>query len=88
MATSTSPRDVTPGSVAQASTGVIAEEPGEESAEAEDDRIGRAANLVVTVVPIGLLAFAVWRDWGGALRWQDLVVMAEPSTARRARIGR
>jgi len=79
VATSTSPRDVTHGSVAQATTGVIAEEPvpaGEESEAAQDDRIGRAANLVVTVVPIGLLAFAVWRDWGGALRWQDLVVMA------------
>jgi stearoyl-CoA desaturase (Delta-9 desaturase) len=79
VATSTSRRDVTPGGPAQATAGVIAESAitaGEESVAADDDRIGRAANLVVTVVPIGLLAFAVWRDWGGALRWQDLVVMA------------
>jgi len=77
VATSTSPRDVTPGGAVQATPGVIAPEAttaGDEAAEG--DRIGRAANLIVTVVPIGLLGFAVWRDWGGALRWQDLVVMA------------
>lgn len=35
----------------------------------------RAANIFVTVVPIGLVAFAAWRAWGGALRWTDLVVL-------------
>ena len=65
------------GGAVQATPAVIAPDAttaGDEAAE--DDRIGRAANLIVTVVPIGLLGFAVWRDWGGALRWQDLVVMA------------
>jgi len=26
--------------------------------------------------PLGLLGFAAWRAWGGALRWSDLVVLA------------
>jgi stearoyl-CoA desaturase (delta-9 desaturase) len=34
------------------------------------------ANVVVTVVPVGLVAYAAWRAWGGALRWPDLVVLA------------
>jgi stearoyl-CoA desaturase (delta-9 desaturase) len=29
----------------------------------------------VTVVPVGLVAFAMWSAWGGALHWPDLVVM-------------
>lgn len=40
------------------------------------ERIDRIANLVVTVVPVGLVGFAAWRAWGGALRWPDLVVLA------------
>ncbi len=36
----------------------------------------QVANLVVTVVPLLLVGFAMWRAWGGALRWPDLVVMA------------
>jgi stearoyl-CoA desaturase (Delta-9 desaturase) len=40
------------------------------------DTIDRVANLVVTVVPLGLVGFAAWRAWGGALRWSDLVVLA------------
>jgi stearoyl-CoA desaturase (Delta-9 desaturase) len=27
-------------------------------------------------IPLGLLVFAAWRAWGGALRWSDLVVLA------------
>jgi stearoyl-CoA desaturase (Delta-9 desaturase) len=27
-------------------------------------------------IPLGLLGFAAWRAWGGALRWSDLVVLA------------
>jgi len=38
--------------------------------------VGRAANATATFAPLGLLGFAVWRAWGGALHWQDLVVMA------------
>jgi stearoyl-CoA desaturase (delta-9 desaturase) len=37
---------------------------------------GRAANALATFVPLALLGVAVWRAWGGALHWQDLVVMA------------
>src|ERR1700726_2413802 len=42
----------------------------------EHERIDRVANLVVTVVPVGLLGLAAWLAWGGALRWPDLVVLA------------
>jgi stearoyl-CoA desaturase (delta-9 desaturase) len=34
------------------------------------------ANVLATVVPAGLVAWAAWRAWGGALRWHDLVVLA------------
>jgi stearoyl-CoA desaturase (delta-9 desaturase) len=42
----------------------------------DQDRIDRVANLLVTLVPPALVAFAAWRAWGGALHWQDLVVLA------------
>jgi stearoyl-CoA desaturase (delta-9 desaturase) len=42
----------------------------------ENAKIDRIANVVVTVVPVGLLGFAMWSAWGGALRWPDLVVLA------------
>jgi stearoyl-CoA desaturase (delta-9 desaturase) len=42
----------------------------------EHRTLGRVANVLVTIVPIGLLGFAIWRAWGGALGWQDLVVLA------------
>jgi len=38
--------------------------------------VGQVANVVVTVVPVGLVAFAAWRAWGGALRWPDVVAFA------------
>ena len=38
--------------------------------------IDQVANVVVTVVPVGLVAFAAWRAWGGALRWPDVVAFA------------
>ena len=41
-----------------------------------EDRLGRIANVIVTIVPFGLLGFAVRLAWGGALHWQDLVVLA------------
>jgi stearoyl-CoA desaturase (delta-9 desaturase) len=37
--------------------------------------VDQVANLAVTVVPIGLVAFAAWRAWGGALRWPDLIAL-------------
>jgi stearoyl-CoA desaturase (Delta-9 desaturase) len=40
------------------------------------DTFDRVANVVVTVVPVGLVGFAAWLAWGGALRWPDLVVLA------------
>ena len=41
----------------------------------EHEKFGRAANAFVTFVPIALLGLGVWLAWGGALRWQDLLVM-------------
>jgi stearoyl-CoA desaturase (delta-9 desaturase) len=37
---------------------------------------GRVANGAATLAPLLLLGVAVWRAWGGAVHWQDLVVMA------------
>jgi stearoyl-CoA desaturase (delta-9 desaturase) len=34
------------------------------------------ASVVVTVVPLALLAFAVWRAWNSTLHWPDLLVLA------------
>jgi len=40
------------------------------------ERIDRVANVTVMVVPLALVVFAGWRAWGGALHWQDLLVLA------------
>lgn len=40
------------------------------------DTVDRVANIVVTVAPLGLVAWAAWLAWGGALRWPDLVALA------------
>jgi stearoyl-CoA desaturase (delta-9 desaturase) len=40
------------------------------------DTFDRVANLVVTVVPVGLVGMAAWLAWGGTLHWADLVVLA------------
>jgi stearoyl-CoA desaturase (delta-9 desaturase) len=40
------------------------------------DTIDRVANLVVMVLPLGLLGWAAWLTWGGALRWSDLLALA------------
>jgi stearoyl-CoA desaturase (delta-9 desaturase) len=40
------------------------------------ETVDRVANLLVTVLPVGLLGLAAWRAWGGALHWPDLVVLA------------
>jgi stearoyl-CoA desaturase (Delta-9 desaturase) len=53
-----------------AGTPAVAAEPAIEHA-----RIDRIANILVTTVPIGLLVFAMWSAWGGALHWPDLVVL-------------
>jgi stearoyl-CoA desaturase (delta-9 desaturase) len=42
----------------------------------EHETIDRIANAFVTIAPIALLGLAVWLAWGGALHWQDLVVLA------------
>jgi stearoyl-CoA desaturase (delta-9 desaturase) len=39
------------------------------------DTFDRIANLVATLVPLGLVGLAAWRAWGGALRWPDLVAL-------------
>jgi stearoyl-CoA desaturase (delta-9 desaturase) len=38
--------------------------------------LDRVANVVVTVVPMGLVGMAAWMAWGGTLHWPDLVVLA------------
>jgi stearoyl-CoA desaturase (delta-9 desaturase) len=38
--------------------------------------VDRVANIVVMVLPLGLLAWAAWLTWGGALHWSDLVALA------------
>jgi stearoyl-CoA desaturase (Delta-9 desaturase) len=53
--------------------GVPSATPGERAAAL--DTVDRVANLAATLVPLGLVAFAAWRAWGGALRWPDLVVL-------------
>jgi stearoyl-CoA desaturase (delta-9 desaturase) len=50
--------------------------PDARPAAIEHERIDRVANLVVTVVPVGLLGLAAWLAWGGTLHWPDLVVLA------------
>jgi stearoyl-CoA desaturase (delta-9 desaturase) len=47
-----------------------------EDTPAGEQTIDRIANLVVTILPLGLLGLAMWLMWGGALRWADLVVLA------------
>jgi stearoyl-CoA desaturase (delta-9 desaturase) len=51
-----------------------------EHSASEDHRavatFDRVANVLVTVVPIGLVGMAAWMAWGGALHWPDLVVLA------------
>jgi stearoyl-CoA desaturase (Delta-9 desaturase) len=42
----------------------------------QHETVDRVANAVVTVAPMVLLGLAAWQTWGGALHWQDLVVMA------------
>jgi stearoyl-CoA desaturase (delta-9 desaturase) len=42
----------------------------------EHETFGRAANIFVTIAPVVVLGVGIWLAWGGALHWQDLVVMA------------
>ncbi len=42
----------------------------------EHETFDSVANLVVTVLPVGLLGLAAWLAWGGTLHWPDLVVLA------------
>jgi len=59
--------------VQEAEEGAAAHPHAERDGKVDFDRI---ANVIVTVVPVGLVAFAAWRAWGGALRWTDLAVLA------------
>ncbi len=47
----------------------------------EHSGFDRTINLIVTVVPFGLLALAMWLAWGGVLGWPDLLVLAIMYTA-------
>ena len=49
---------------------------GDDAQTIEHETVDRLANVVVTIVPVALLGFAIWRAWGGALHWQDLAVLA------------
>ncbi len=42
----------------------------------DHSKLDHAANIVAMTVPVGLLAYAAFRAWGGSLRWTDLVVLA------------
>ena len=53
----------------------VAEPPATDSRSAALDTLDRVANLAATLVPLGLVGFAAWRAWGGALRWPDLVAL-------------
>ena len=41
---------------------------------AEGSAGDRIANLAVTVIPLLMVAFAVWEAWGGALQWQYVLI--------------
>lgn len=47
-----------------------------EQAPATPNRLDAVANVVVTVLPVGLVVWAAWQAWGGALHWPDLVALA------------
>jgi stearoyl-CoA desaturase (Delta-9 desaturase) len=47
----------------------------EDSVAISNAVVDRLANVVVTVVPLGLLGVGVWLAWGGVLHWQDVVVL-------------
>jgi len=49
---------------------------GADSLAIEHETVDRIANAVVTLVPLALLGLAIWLAWGGALHWQDLVVLS------------
>lgn len=54
----------------------VSQRPSDDAVAIEHETLTRIANLVVTLVPLVLLGVAVWQAWGGALHWQDLVVLA------------
>ena len=49
---------------------------GDDGAPIEHETFTRLANVTVTVGPLVALGVAIWTAWGGALHWQDLVVLA------------
>jgi stearoyl-CoA desaturase (delta-9 desaturase) len=53
----------------------MTQQSGEDVVVIEHETLDRLANIVVTVVPLVLLGVAIWLAWGGALHWQDLVVL-------------
>jgi stearoyl-CoA desaturase (Delta-9 desaturase) len=54
----------------------LIEHPDREDGPAAVATFDRVANVLVTVVPLGLVGMAAWMAWGGALHWPDLVVLA------------
>jgi stearoyl-CoA desaturase (Delta-9 desaturase) len=48
---------------------------GVQAAPIEHAIVDRLANLAATLVPLALVGFAMWSAWGGALHWQDLLVL-------------
>jgi stearoyl-CoA desaturase (delta-9 desaturase) len=61
--------------VAERASAPLAVEPGYVAGTpAAGSFVDRAANLVVTVVPLALIAVAISLSWGGALVWQDIVI--------------
>ena len=63
--------------IAAAKTQGMSEQPaGGDAMALEHETVDRLANVVVTTVPAALLGVAIWLAWGGALHWQDLVILA------------
>ena len=50
--------------------------PVKDTVPIEGAQLDRIANLTATIAPVLLLGFAMYRAWGGALHWSDLVVFA------------
>ena len=50
--------------------------PRSDTSPIEHAGVDRAANLFATIAPLLALGYAMYRAWGGALHWSDLVVFA------------
>lgn len=84
MTTAPSPRPASPSAPAPHAEAEVLDR-----IQTSDNRLHRAATLVVTIVPFLLLGLAAAQLWNEALRWHDLVVFAVvyPLTALGVTVG-